>query len=162
MLIFHLTANQKANLLPVVVFLHGESYDIGSGNVYEAAAVASFAGNVWVTLNYRLGALGWCSCFLSTKNDNSPGNYALLDQVAALHWVKENIRAFGGDPDRVTLIGHHYGAAMAHMLAVSPVTKGKFLFQRLILLGGTAFSSWSLQHNPTLYTQQLANMLNCS
>ena len=62
--------------------------------------------------------------FLSTGDSNAPGNYALLDQVAALHWVKENIRAFGGDPNDVTLIGHGHGAALVNLLMISPVTKG--------------------------------------
>jgi len=63
--------------------------------------------------------------FLSTGDSNAPGNYALLDQVAALHWVKENIRAFDGDPDDVTLIGHGHGAALVNLLMISPVTKGE-------------------------------------
>jgi len=62
--------------------------------------------------------------FLSTGDSNAPGNYALLDQVAALHWVKENIRAFDGDPNDVTLIGHGHGAALVNLLMISPVTKG--------------------------------------
>jgi len=63
--------------------------------------------------------------FLSTGDSNAPGNYALLDQVAALHWVKENIAAFDGDPNDVTLMGHGHGAALANLLMLSPVTKGR-------------------------------------
>jgi len=71
-----------------------------------------------------------CMClsltgFLSTGDSNAPGNYALLDQVAALHWVKENIAAFDGDPNDVTLMGHGHGAALANLLMLSPVTKGR-------------------------------------
>jgi len=62
--------------------------------------------------------------FLSTGDSNAPGNYALLDLVAALHWVKENIQAFGGDPNSVTLMGHGYGAALVNLLMISPITKG--------------------------------------
>ena len=62
--------------------------------------------------------------FLSTGDSNAPGNYALLDQVAALHWVRENIESFGGDSNQVTLMGQGYGAAMVHLLLISPVTKG--------------------------------------
>ena len=65
--------------------------------------------------------------FLSTGDSNAPGNYALLDQVAALHWVRENIEAFGGDKSKVTLMGQGYGASMVHLLLVSPVTKGTFI-----------------------------------
>jgi len=64
--------------------------------------------------------------FLSTGDSNAPGNYAVLDQVAALHWVKENIRAFDGDPNDVTLVGHGHGAALVNLLMISPVTKGKW------------------------------------
>jgi len=66
------------------------------------------------------------SGFLSTGDSNAPGNYALLDQVAALHWIKENIHAFGGDPNSITLLGHGYGAALVNLLVISPVTKGLY------------------------------------
>lgn len=62
--------------------------------------------------------------FLSTGDSYAPGNVALLDQVAALHWIKENIEAFGGDPQEVTLLGQGYGGAMVNLLLISPVTKG--------------------------------------
>lgn len=65
--------------------------------------------------------------FLSTGDSNAPGNYALLDQVAALHWVKENIGAFSGDANSVTLLGHGYGAALVNLLLVSPVTRGTYI-----------------------------------
>jgi carboxylesterase type B len=62
--------------------------------------------------------------FLSTGDSNAPGNYAILDQVAALHWIKENIGSFSGDPNSVTLLGHGYGASLVNLLLVSPVTRG--------------------------------------
>ncbi len=62
--------------------------------------------------------------FLSTADSNAPGNCALLDQVAAMHWIKENIEAFGGDPALVTLLGQGYGGALVNLLLISPVTKG--------------------------------------
>ena len=65
--------------------------------------------------------------FLSTEDSNAPGNYALLDLVAGLHWIKENIQIFGGDPNDVTLFGHSYGAAMVNLLLISPVTKGSLV-----------------------------------
>jgi len=66
-----------------------------------------------------------CSGFLSTEDSNAPGNYALLDQVAALHWIQENIRPFGGNPSDVTLLGHGLGAALVNLLMTSPVTSGQ-------------------------------------
>jgi len=68
-----------------------------------------------------------CTGFLSTGDSNAPGNYALLDIVAALHWIKENIGAFSGDAESVTLLGQGHGAALVHLLMVSPVTRGMLL-----------------------------------
>ena len=72
--------------------------------------------------------------FLSTGDSNAPGNYALLDQVAALHWIQENIRPFGGNPGDVTLMGHGVGAALVNLLMTSPVTAGE---RSLIEFSGT-------------------------
>ena len=86
--------------------------------------------------------------FLSTGDSNAPGNYALLDQVAALHWIKENIEAFGGDPSEVTLLGQGYGGAMVNLLLVSPVTKGLeglHAFLHSLLLCVLITLSWSVQ-----------------
>jgi len=63
--------------------------------------------------------------FLSTEDSSAPGNNALLDLVAALHWVKQNIAAFGGDPDHVTLMGQGHGAALVNILMISPIAKGR-------------------------------------
>ena len=63
--------------------------------------------------------------FLSTEDSNAPGNNALLDLVAALHWVKENVAAFGGDPNQVTLMGQGHGAALVNILMISPIAKGQ-------------------------------------
>ena len=64
--------------------------------------------------------------FLSTGDSHAPGNYAILDQVAALHWIKENIEAFGGDPQHVTLLGQGYGGTLVNLRLISPVTKGMY------------------------------------
>ena len=85
--------------------------------------VCSFQhGVVIVTLNYRLGALG----FLATSDKASSGNYGLKDQLVALKWVKKHVAAFGGDPDNVTLMGDDAGAASVSIHAVSPASKGLF------------------------------------
>jgi len=70
-----------------------------------------------------------CAGFLSTEDGSAPGNYAILDLVAALHWIKENIAAFGGDADQVSLLGHGYGAALVNILLVSPITNGITIYQ---------------------------------
>ena len=70
--------------------------------------------------------------FMTTGDSNAPGNYGLLDVVAALHWIKDNIGAFGGDPKKITMMGQGYGAAIVNLLMISPVTKGE-LFLLLLL-----------------------------
>ena len=103
-------AGAGGGLLPVMVWLHGGAFQQGGARraEYDGRRLAE-RGVVVVTLNYRLGALG----FLVSSPDGLLGNYGLMDQRAALHWVKENIRNFGGDPDNITLFGESAGAVMA-------------------------------------------------
>ncbi|HEX7006756.1 MAG TPA: carboxylesterase/lipase family protein [Alphaproteobacteria bacterium] len=113
---------------PVLVWLHGGAYLSGAGSLdwYSGATFARTAGIVAVGVNYRLGALG----FLRLPGV-SPGNLGLMDQIAALRWVRENIAAFGGDPEQVTVAGQSAGAhAIAYLMAM-PSTEG--LFRRAIL-----------------------------
>uniref|UniRef100_A0A1I8GKA6 COesterase domain-containing protein n=1 Tax=Macrostomum lignano TaxID=282301 RepID=A0A1I8GKA6_9PLAT len=107
--------NQPRPLLPVLVFVHGDSYLWGSGNAYDLSMLCAISGAIGITLNYRLGSFG----FLSADGLEAPGNFALMDLRDALQWVRANIRQFGGDPDRVTLMGHGYGAALASLLMIS-------------------------------------------
>ena len=85
---------------PVIVFIHGGNFVRGSAAEYDPDYLLD-QDVVLVTLQYRLGMFG----FLSTETGEAPGNYGMLDQVAALRWVKENIGAFSGDPERVTIMG---------------------------------------------------------
>ncbi|GFQ85285.1 neuroligin-4, X-linked [Trichonephila clavata] len=87
------------------------------------------------------------------------GNYGLTDQVAALHWIQENIAEFGGDPKNVTLFGHGYGAACVNFLVLSPMSKG--LFQRAIMMSGSALSPWAVARDANYYAQQIARTLGC-
>ncbi|XP_026324412.1 cholinesterase 1-like, partial [Hyposmocoma kahamanoa] len=85
--------------------------------------------------------------FLKTgAKGSAQGNFGLMDLVAGLHWLRENLPAFGGDPERVTVMGHGTGAALANFLAVSPVARE--LLKRVILLSGSGLSSWALQREP--------------
>jgi para-nitrobenzyl esterase len=115
--------------LPVMVFIHGGAFIGGAGSleIYEGEALTG-KGVVLVSINYRLGALGFLAHpLLSDESpDNVSGNYGLLDQIKALEWVKANIAAFGGDPDRVTIFGQSAGAQSVGMLLVSPMAKGLF------------------------------------
>jgi para-nitrobenzyl esterase len=127
-------AARPAKPMPVMVWLHGGGYETGSGSdpLYDGKAFAR-DGVVLVTINYRLGVLGFFAHPALTKaaGPKAPlANYGLMDQVAALAWVKANIAAFGGDPANVTLFGESAGgAAVVNLLAV-PAARG--LFQKAI------------------------------
>lgn len=92
-------------------------------------------------------------------NDQTVANFGLLDIIAALQWVKENIEAFGGDKDSVTLLGYGTGAVCANFLMISPTSRG--LFHRAILMSGSALSDWALNYNPQQITMQVAGKLQC-
>jgi para-nitrobenzyl esterase len=118
---------------PVLVWLHPGSLTMGSGSDFDGKALARGADAVVVTINYRLGALG----FLSTtelQQEAPAGNYALQDQQQALRWVQANIGAFGGDARRVTLAGNSAGAASGCAQLLSPPSAG--LFHRVIMQSG--------------------------
>jgi para-nitrobenzyl esterase len=126
--------------LPVMVWLHGGSNTVGSGtqSSYDGMAFAS-RGVILVTLNYRLGVLGFFSHpeLTAASPHHASGNYGTLDQLAALGWVKRNIAQFGGDPNNVTVFGESAGAIDAGRLAASPLSAG--LFKRLISESGPGF-----------------------
>ncbi|XP_053972996.1 neuroligin-4, Y-linked [Hylaeus anthracinus] len=146
---------------PVIVFVHGESYEWSSGNPYDGSVLASYGSVVVVTINYRLGILG----FLNANTDShlrSPANYGLMDQIAALHWVQENIGYFGGDPGNVTLIGHGTGAACVNFLMTSHAVPDGLLFHRSVLMSGSALSPWALVRGAANYALQVAKHVNCS
>ena len=127
-------AKSNAEKLPVMVWIYGGSNIINSGSRpdFEGAALAK-KGVVLVTFNYRLGVFGFFAHPELSKEpgaNNSSGNYAALDQIAALKWVQKNIAAFGGDPNNVTIFGNSAGSDHACRLTASPLAKG--LFQRVI------------------------------
>jgi para-nitrobenzyl esterase len=119
---------------PVFVWLHGGGFAIGhaAASLYSGVRLAAEAGAVVVTVNYRLGSLGWLGHpDLAAGGGAATANWGLLDQIAALEWVRENIEAFGGDPGRVTLAGQSAGALSAMDLLVAPKAAG--LFGRAVL-----------------------------
>lgn len=125
---------------PVLVFIHGGGFTGGSGEVlvYDGESLAK-KGLVVVTINYRLGVFGFLTHpeLAKESEQGTSGNYALLDQLAALKWVQRNIAAFGGDPKRVTIAGQSAGASSVHYLLASPQAKG--LFHRAIAQSGSRF-----------------------
>jgi para-nitrobenzyl esterase len=128
------SARSTSERLPVMVWIHGGGFFRGSGSntAYDGEALAR-RGIVLVTLNYRLGALGFLAHpALSRESAHGvSGNYGLLDQIAALRWVRKNIAHFGGDPANITVFGESAGANSICILMISPLAKG--LFRRAIL-----------------------------
>lgn len=130
--IFTPTDRVKGEALPVMVFIHGGGLVIGGAMMFEGSALSAYENVVVVSIQYRLGILG----FFSTGDDRAPGNYGFLDQVAALQWVQENIADFGGDPNSVTIFGESAGGVSVSALVVSPLAKG--LFHKAIAESGVA------------------------
>ncbi|XP_048041847.1 neuroligin-2a isoform X1 [Megalobrama amblycephala] len=141
---------------PVMMFIHGGSYMEGTGNMFDASVLAAYGNVIVVTMNYRLGVLG----FLSTGDQSAKGNYGLLDQIQALRWLNENIGHFGGDPERITIFGSGAGASCVNLLILSHHSEG--LFQRAIAQSGSAISSWSISYQPLKYTKILARKVGCT
>jgi para-nitrobenzyl esterase len=130
-------ANRSGDRLPVMVWIYGGAYTEGAGSSpHNDGEALAKKGVVLVTFNYRLGPFGFFSHPELTRESgrNASGNQALMDSIAALRWVKENIAGFGGDADNMTIFGESAGAAMVGGLVGSPVAKG--LFQRAIAQSG--------------------------
>lgn len=126
-----------------MVFIHGGGYKLDSGNDENYGPEFLVKQDViLVTLNYRLEVLG----FLSLDTEDVPGNAGMKDQVAALKWVKNNIRKFGGDPENVTLFGNSAGSAATILHMVSLMSKD--LFKRAIAMSGVPSCEWSLAYKP--------------
>ena len=121
---------------PVLVWIHGGGFIGGSGamNMYAGAPLAARGDVVVVTVNYRLGILGFLAHSDLADEDGSTGNWGLLDQVAALRWVRDNIAGFGGDPDNVTVFGESAGGMSVSDLLAMPTARG--LFRRAIVQSG--------------------------
>ena len=110
----------------------------GSANEFPGHQLAANGQVVVVSINYRLGALG----FLSTGDHHAPGNYGLLDMAMAIKWVFDNVNSFQGDREKITLFGPDAGAASAGILAVMPKTK--HMVRRVISISGSPFADWAV------------------
>ncbi|XP_059118575.1 pyrethroid hydrolase Ces2e-like isoform X4 [Peromyscus eremicus] len=124
-------ANEGSNL-PVMVWIHGGALVMGMASIHDGSMLAAIEDVVVVTVQYRLGILG----FFSTGDEHARGNWGYLDQVAALHWVQKNIAHFGGNPDQVTIFGESAGGTSVSSHVVSPMSQG--LFHRAIMESGVA------------------------
>ncbi|UYV78994.1 Gli [Cordylochernes scorpioides] len=172
---------------PVVVYIHGGSWDHGSPRTFPGHMLAASQDLVVVTVAYRLGPLGEslnsssrCPVLLPEGFDDlpinnwrcfpgflatpgAPGNYGLLDLTAALRWVQQNIGAFNGDPGRVTVMGSEAGAAAAGLLALSP--RSADLVHRVVALSGSAVAGWASMKDPDSMknaSHALGEALGCS
>ncbi|MFV0134361.1 carboxylesterase/lipase family protein [Streptomyces sp. HMX87] len=135
----HTPADRSPLKRPVMVWIHGGGFTVGSGTFYDGGDLAAQGDVVVVTLNYRLGAFGYLAhAGLAEESAHGvSGNYGLLDQQAALRWVRGNIAAFGGDPGNVTVFGESAGGGSVCQHLVSPRARG--LFDRAIAQSGCGF-----------------------
>jgi len=129
------TNEGRPHLLPVMFWIHGGGLVVGESDGYDPSPLVA-RDIVVVTLNYRLGELGFLAhpALAAESPTGASGNYGLMDQQAALHWVRRNIRAFGGDPDNVTIFGQSAGALSVHSQLASPLAAG--LFHKAIVESG--------------------------
>ncbi|KAM6937431.1 carboxylesterase 3 [Xenentodon cancila] len=146
---------RQGDKLPVMVWIHGGGLTIGAASQYDGSSLAAYENIVMVIIQYRLGILG----FLSTGDEHARGNWGLLDQLAALWWVQENIEAFGGDPQTVTAAGESAGGISASILTLSPKAKG--LFQRAIFQSGVATLGTYTSEHPMTNAKIVANITGC-
>ena len=161
------TPNPAGSGLPVMVWIHGGSFIMGSGADYDGTMLAQKGNLIVVTINYRLGPLGFLASrsIERTSPDHTSGNYGIMDQQVAFKWVKENIAAFGGDPSRVTIAGESAGGQSVGLQIVSPLAAG--LFQRAILESGPFISMRPIASTRTLaeqdkHSDEFIGKLGCS
>ena len=139
-LFLNVWAPEEARNAPVLFYIHGGGFVGGCGHEkhFDGAALCR-QGVLVVTMNYRLGPLGFCCLPQLLAEAGHTGNYALYDQLCALGWVRDNIAAFGGDPARITIMGQSAGAMSVQQLCISPLTQG--LVARAAMMSGGGVSS---------------------
>ncbi|GFN81026.1 carboxylic ester hydrolase [Plakobranchus ocellatus] len=153
-------------LLPVLVWIHSGDFNYGSGHargMSPTAQLAAFTKAVYISFNYRLGVFGFLALDALREDGKLPfgatGNYGIMDQQLALHWVKDNARNFGGDPNKITVFGHGSGATSIQALLLSPASTG--LFSRAWLSSPVALLNKTLDE-ACLDNQPLVTLSGCS
>ena len=133
--IFKKIDTKEGDNLPVIIYIHGGGFTGGCGHeLHFDAPIWPTKGVIGVTINYRLGPLGF-ACFEELKEKvGKTGNYGLYDQLTAIKWIKDNIEAFGGNPNNITLMGQSAGAMSVQQHCLSPLSKG--LFHKAIMSSG--------------------------
>lgn len=142
--------------LPVIVWVPGEGFDFADARQFDGSYLAQQSQSIVVTVQYRVGIFG----FLHAPELNITGNMGLHDQLMALDWVRANIRAFGGDPDRVSFMGRFSGSMGISAILTAPnqdllMRDGKPLFSRAIMLSGVAVHDWAIDPQQHLRVQQV-------
>ncbi|XP_006863592.1 PREDICTED: carboxylesterase 5A [Chrysochloris asiatica] len=144
--------------LPVMVWFPGGAFEKGSASIFDGSALAAYEDVLVVTTQYRLGIFG----FFNTGDQHAPGNWALMDQVAALTWVQENIEFFGGNPGSVTIFGESAGSISVSNLVLSSMASG--LFHKAIMESGVAIIPYimALDSERNQDLQFLAHICDCN
>ncbi|XP_051025145.1 acylcarnitine hydrolase-like isoform X1 [Acomys russatus] len=145
----------EGSSLPVMVWIHGGALVGGAAFMYDGSLLTAMEDVVVVTIQYRVGVLG----FFSTGDQHARGNWGYLDQVAALHWVQQNIAHFGGNPDQVTIFGESAGGTSVSTLVVSPMSQG--LFHRAIMESGVAVLPDLIHDTAEMVSTTVANLSGC-
>ncbi|CCD72924.2 Carboxylic ester hydrolase [Caenorhabditis elegans] len=135
-------SSEYKNARPVMVYVHGGGFEISSSREfcdYSISSTLPMKDVILVTMNYRLGILG----FFTTGDEVCPGNFGLWDQTLALQWVQKHIASFGGDPNNVTLFGQSAGGACVDLLTLSPHSRD--LFQKVVPMSGSAMCEFAMR-----------------
>lgn len=152
-------SNSNEDLKPIILFIHPGGFIMGSSNLkaHDGSHLASRGNLVVVTINYRLGALGYLLAF----SEEADGNMGMYDQIMAIKWVKENAKQFGGDPENIVLMGASAGAYSISSHMVSPLSQN--LFKRAIIESGTLVNPMLSDDNAVLFqnSRALARLIGC-
>ncbi|KAL4235493.1 Neuroligin-2 [Mactra antiquata] len=140
----------------VMFFIHGGGFSMGTGNIYRGEVLSAFSNVIVVTINYRIGLLG----FLDLNDDRARGNFGLWDQRQALLWVNKHIKSFGGDKDRVTIFGESAGATSVTAQMLYPPNKG--LFQNAIAESGSVTMAFLFPDDTMMGAVSFAEAAECS
>ena len=148
----HIDVNNKK---AVMIWIYGGYFQVGYGYAYDSPQFAAVNDVIYITINYRVAALG----FLSTGDDELPGNLGLWDQHMGIQWVHDNIGKFGGDPTRVTIVGQSAGAGSVVHQSLFEGSDG--LFARIIAESGSANNVWALDPTPMKSFNEFAEKAGC-
>ncbi|XP_027202264.2 esterase-5B-like [Dermatophagoides pteronyssinus] len=156
----YIPVDNRPNTIPVLVYIHGGEFRFGGKDFYKPDLLLQAGNNaashfIIVTINYRLGVLG----FLSTDDFNCPGNNGIRDQALALQWIHENIAKFGGNPANVTIMGHDAGGASVSFHLLNQGVNQ--YFSNAISISGSVFSPWAIHDNPLAQARDFAHRFSC-